>query len=235
MDVGKVELPRGWAYQRTMSAGFFVTGTDTDAGKTFVTCLLVRALRKRGIDAVGMKPFCCGGREDAEALYAANEGAVEMGLVNPVWLRVPAAPYTASLIENRLLDVETARETFFKLRARHERVVVEGVGGWRVPLTRELCMSRFAADLGLPVVLVAANRLGALNHTRLTLDAIRASGLPVAGILWNEVRAGEGDPARLTNRSVFGDLEPGEFLGEVAFGAPELESTVLQGLLPQRA
>ena len=223
--------PRGEPYKGVMSSGFFVTGTDTDAGKTHVACLLVRALRRLGRDAVGIKPFCCGARADAEALYEANQGVLDMGLVNPVWLRVPAAPYTACLIENRMLDVDTARGALRTVCQRHDMVVVEGVGGWRVPLTQELCMSQFASELELPVVLVAANRLGALNHTRLTLDAIRACGLRVAGILWNEPTPGNDDPARLTNRSVFAELEPDLFHAEVAHGATELDAALIEELL----
>ncbi|MEY2597893.1 MAG: dethiobiotin synthase, partial [Verrucomicrobiota bacterium] len=192
-----------------MKHGVFVSGTDTGVGKTQVACLLVRALRQSGVDAVGMKPFCCGDRLDAERLDAANEGSVPMGLVNPVWLRVPASPYTASLVENRGVDVSLAREAYETLRAAHEVVVVEGVGGWAVPLTQSVWMNDLVVEWGLPVGVVAANRLGALNHTRLTVDAVRAAGVPLRGILWNEVHPVQGDPAQLTNRAVWEQLMPG--------------------------
>ena len=214
-----------------MIGGFFVTGTDTDVGKTWVSCQLVRAFRAKGVDAVGMKPFSCGDRADAEALDLANGGTVEMGLVNPVWLRVPASPYAASLIENRTLDVATAQDAYAVLSKNHRVVVVEGVGGWRVPLTDQMCMSDFAVEMDLPVLVVAANRIGALNHTRLTVEAIQQRGLRVAGILWNEVSAGESDPARMTNRAVFEQLMPGIFQADIAHGSESLDETLLAHLL----
>lgn len=216
-----------------MRGGIFITGTDTGVGKTQVACLLVRSFRAMGIDAVGMKPFACGDRKDADALFAANDGVVDMGLVNPVWMRVSASPYAASLVENRALDIATAREACRMVRAEHSLVVVEGVGGWRVPLTDTLCMSDFAVELGLPVVVVVANRIGALNHTRLTVDAIRGRGLTVAGILWNDVNGAAEDPASITNRGVFEQLMPEEIQMEVPFGIDVLPgglvSKVLQG------
>jgi dethiobiotin synthetase len=217
-----------------MGNGIFVTGTDTGVGKTHVTCLLVRAFRAMGIDAVGMKPFACGDRSDGEALYAANDGVVEMGLVNPVWLRVSASPYAASLVENRTLDIATAAEACRFLRAKHSLVVVEGVGGWRVPLTDRICMSQFAGELAMPVVVVVANRIGALNHTRLTVDAIRSGGLSLAAILWNDVSGGAADAASITNRSVFEQLMPDEFQAEVAFGSEVLPGGIVAKVL-QRA
>lgn len=220
-----------------MEGGIFVTGTDTGVGKTFVASLLIRALRAEGVDAVGVKPFACGDRSDADALFAANEGVLEIGVVNPVWLRVPAAPYAASLVENRMLDVEMARDACERVRREHRFVVVEGVGGWRVPLRQDLCMSGFARELGFPVLVVAANRLGALNHTQLTVDAIRASGLAVAGILWNHVSPGEGDPATLTNQEVMEVLLPGVFQAAIDYGAqgfPQGWLAQLRQRLPQR-
>ncbi len=97
----------------------FITGTDTGAGKTFVTSLVIRELRREGIDCVGMKPICCGGREDAEALWHAADEVIPLNEVNPVWLRTPAAPYTASLVENRSIDLDLIRQKFASLKAAH--------------------------------------------------------------------------------------------------------------------
>lgn len=214
-----------------MTGGLFITGTDTGVGKTSVCCHLVRGFRKMGLDAVGMKPFACGDREDAVALDSANGGCADLGLVNPVWLRVPAAPYTASLVENRVLDVSTAWDACRVLREKHRLVLVEGVGGWRVPLTDQMCMSDFAVELGFPVVVVVANRLGALNHARLTVDAIQQRGLSVAAILWNDVLGGQPDTARVTNQGVFEQWKPGEFHAEVEFGATGLSDELLEAIL----
>ena len=164
----------------------FVTGTDTGVGKTYVTARLVQHLRARGLDTVGFKPICCGSREDAEILRAAADDALSLNEVNPVWLRTPAAPYTAALIENRTIDLALIRETFATLRARHQSVLVEGVGGWLVPIQKDYAVADLAREMGLPVIVVVRNRLGALNHTALTVHHVRASGLPCAGLILND-------------------------------------------------
>src|SRR5215210_2978909 len=161
----------------------FLTGTDTDVGKTFVGALLICSLRAAGLDTVGMKPICCGGREDAELLQRASGCEVDIDDVNPVWLRTPAAPYTAAMIEERQIDLDQIRERFAKLRATHRSLIVEGVGGWMVPIRRDYFVADLAAEFGLPVAVVMRNRLGALNHTVLTVQNIRARGLNCAGVI----------------------------------------------------
>ncbi|HEY3897992.1 MAG TPA: dethiobiotin synthase, partial [Chthoniobacter sp.] len=129
----------------------FLTGTDTNVGKSYVAALIVRALRGAGRNSVGLKPICCGGREDAELLHAAAEGAISLNEINPVWLRTPAAPFTASLIENRSIDLALVRESFARAREVYESVIVEGVGGWLAPITRDFSVADLAAEFGLPV------------------------------------------------------------------------------------
>ena len=164
----------------------FITGTDTGVGKTYVTARLIRRLRAQGLDTVGFKPICCGSREDAEILRAASGDAVELNEVNPVWLRTPAAPYTAAMIENRTVDLALVRETFAGLRARHDSVLVEGVGGWLVPITRGYTVADLAAEFALPVIVVVKNRLGALNHAALTVHHLRSLALTCAGLILND-------------------------------------------------
>ena len=193
--------------------GLFITATDTSAGKTYCSALLLRYLRgERGLDAVGFKPICCGGREDAETLHAASGGDAVLALneVNPVWLRTPAAPYAAAMVEGRPVDLAMVRETFATLTARHGFVVVEGIGGWRVPIERSFTVADLALEMALPVVVVVRNRLGALNHAALTVDAVRAAGLACVGFVFNEGPAGtfpdEESVARATNRAVCEEL-----------------------------
>ena len=213
----------------------FITGTDTGVGKTRVAAMLVRALRAAGVDAVGFKPICCGGREDAELLAAASDGALELNDVNPVWLRPPVAPYTAAMIEGRMVDVALVREKFAQLRAAHAAVIVEGAGGWLVPVTRDFSMADLAAEFALPVLVVAANRLGVINHTLLTVAAIRAHGLQCAGVLLNHAQIpAKNDAATMTNAGVLGELLgalPGgavPLLGEIAFGADTLPAALIK-------
>ncbi len=209
----------------------FITGTDTAVGKTRVACALVRGLRAAGVDAAGFKPVCCGDRGDAEALRAAAGGVVEINEVNPVWLRPPLAPYAAAMVEGRTVDVSLMREAFARLRNAHEMVIVEGAGGWLVPLSRDFSMADLAAEFALPVLVVAANRLGAINHTLLTVAAVREGGLQCAGVILNHAREpAPGDVAALTNRALLEELLPVPVLGEVAFGAEDLPRDVIEAL-----
>ncbi len=207
----------------------FITGTDTGVGKTRVAAMLVRTLRTAGVDAVGFKPICCGGREDAELLAEASGSAVALNDVNPVWLRPPVAPYTAAMIEGRVVDVSLVREKFAQLSTAHAVVIVEGAGGWLVPITRDFSMADLAAEFALPVLVVAANRLGVINHALLTVAAIHARGLRCAGVILNQVQPpADGDAAVVTNAAVLGELLaalPGgavSLLGEIEFGAKVL-------------
>ena len=202
----------------------FVTGTDTNVGKTFVSDLLLRLWRSQGVDAVGFKPFCCGERTDAEILHAASDGVIPLNDVNPVWLRPPAAPYTAALVENRPLDLSLVHDTYTRLAQTHARLLVEGAGGWRVPITHEYAISDLAREMALPVLVIAANRLGALNHTLLTVESILASGLECAGVILND-HLPVGDPvASETNRAVLESLLPVPLLASVAHGQSALPS-----------
>jgi len=156
---------------------FFLTGTDTGVGKTYLTAQIVRSRRADGIDCVGMKPICCGDRHDAEILHAAADQIPSLNVVNPIWLRTPAAPYVASMVDSQPIDLSLLYKAYQRLRDSHEQVIVEGVGGWRVPITRDFAVNDLAAELKLPVVVVVSNRLGALNHCLLTVESIRASNV----------------------------------------------------------
>jgi len=199
----------------------FITGTDTDVGKTYVSALLVRGLRKAGFDTVAMKPICCGDRDDAEMLQAAAGNSLELNDVNPVWLRPPAAPYTASIVENRNIDLDLIRETFARLRENHRSLIVEGVGGWLVPIRRDYFVSDMAADFGLPVAVVVRNRLGALNHAMLTVRNVQSRGLQCAGIIWNNMDTTDDIPGT-TNKSILEDLLDVPVLFEIEKNQQEL-------------
>ena len=207
----------------------FLTGTDTNVGKTYVASLLVRALRRAGLDTVGLKPICCGDRNDAEALHAAAEFALPLNDVNPVWLRTPAAPYTAGMIENRAIDLSLIRETFARVRAAHRSVVVEGAGGWLVPIAGDYFVRDLAVEMKLPVAVVVANRLGAINHTLLTIESIRASGLECAGIILNQASppAASEQIAIATNRAIIEELARLPVLFDIAHGQADLPDLAL--------
>lgn len=169
------------------AAGLFVTGTDTGVGKTVVACALLRALRRRGIDAAGMKAVetgvGAGGPLDAIALREAAGGADPLELVCPQRYSLPAAPAVAAAAEGRAVDLGSVRAAFAALAGRHEWVVAEGAGGLLVPLTPDVCMADLARLLALPILVVARARLGTINHTLLTLEVARGRGLAIAGVV----------------------------------------------------
>ena len=182
-------------------AGVFITGTDTGVGKTYFSALLVRALREAGVDAVGFKPVCCGERDDAVILREAGGDDLDLDTINPVWYRTPVAPAVAAELEGGPVQASLLGESARDLEVKHALVVAEGAGGWEVPLNRDESMSDLARELAWPVLLVVGNRLGALNHTFLTAAAIKAAGLPLAGVVINHL-VEERDVAMVSNESV---------------------------------
>ncbi len=187
----------------------FVTGTDTGVGKTRVAARLIESLRAVGARAVGYKPVLSGeDRGDALALWRASGGGGEETVpaideINPVWLRTPVAPLSARLAgETAAGEIDRCLliDTFESLAARHDSVIVEGAGGWEVPLTESETFATLARTLALPVLVVAANRLGVLNHTLLTVGAVRRAGLGIAAVILNEIAPPDPDDvARATN------------------------------------
>jgi len=179
----------------------FITGTDTGVGKTHTAIQLLRLLRASGTRCAGMKPICCGDRRDAELLLAAGSEGLRIEEINPVWLKTPAAPLVGSLTEGVNIDIERILAAFRALQNRVEHVLVEGVGGWLVPIRRDYFMSDLAVEMALPVLVAAQNRLGCLNHTALTVRSIAAHRLPCAGVVLN----GPPDPsdiAAVTNLDI---------------------------------
>jgi len=172
-----------------MSRGYFLTGTDTEVGKTLIAAALLRAAAAQGLRALGMKPVAAGGAEDVDALVAASNVQAPREAVNPYLLREPLSPHLAARRDGVAIDLEVIARRFNELRGLADFLVVEGAGGFRVPLTDTLDGTDLAARLGLPVVLVVGLRLGCLNHALLTAEAIRARGLPLAGWVANQVDA----------------------------------------------
>ena len=210
--------------------GFFITGTDTDAGKTYVTSLILQSLRAAGVNALGYKPFCCGGREDAYALQKASGGEVELDKVNPVWLRTAAAPYVASMFEKTDLDIPALLKGAQDLSEECDVVIAEGAGGWQVPILKDYSLGDFAKELGLPVILVVGNRLGALNHTLLTVQAMRAIGVEPVGLIFNNL-IDELDTATITNKGIAEDLTGIPVLMDVIRDQEEIEAWPFMDLL----
>ncbi len=179
----------------------FLTGTDTGVGKTFTTALLTRALREAGLGTIALKPLCSGERSDVEILRAASGNTLSLDETNPIWLQAPAAPLVAAKLENRTLSLDPLIDWFRKLSSKHSSLLVEGAGGWLVPITDTETLADFAVRLGLPVIPVVANRLGCINHALLTIESIRARSLPCPGIILNHLTPAA-DIAQRTNAQI---------------------------------
>jgi len=192
----------------------FVTGTDTGVGKTYVSSLIVEGMRKAGADAVGLKPICSGERDDAQRLWESAAGTVDIDAINPYWYQTPIAPLPASRIEGRPLVLDEMVEHIGRVRAAVDFTLVEGVGGWEVPLGEGFGIPEFAKALEMPVIVVADNRLGAINHTLLTVKAIQAAGLSCLGVVLNHLEA-ERNVAAVTNRAILEEIAPVPLLAEV--------------------
>jgi dethiobiotin synthetase len=174
-----------------MKAGFFVAGTDTGVGKTAFSAALLRSFTALGLRSAGMKPVAAGstdGRnEDVEVLVAASSARIDRSLVCPYLFEPPIAPHIAAGEAGVRIDLAVIEDAFQRLQAQVDIVVVEGVGGFRVPLNERDDAAGLARRLGLPVILVVGLRLGCLNHALLTRDAIAAEGLELAGWVANRI------------------------------------------------
>lgn len=202
----------------------FITATDTDAGKTYVASLIIRALRAERIDAVGFKPICCGDRNDALELVDASGGVVSVDEVNPVWLKTPAAPHVAAMFENSPIDKQGLLDAHRSLAQKHDVVVTEGVGGWLVPINgMEFCVAELAKEIGSPVLLVVGNKLGALNHALLTVEAMRSRGVEPVGMVFNNL-SDELETATITNKGIVEAMCGVEVLTDVIRNQSEIEA-----------
>lgn len=203
----------------------FVTGTDTGVGKTFVTVLLARALRRAGLDTIAVKPICSGDRGDAEILRAACDSELELDEVNPLWFQTPVAPYLAARREGRAVSLPALESWFRSISKGRQSVLVEGAGGWLVPIAEKLLIADLAVALGLPVIVVVANRLGCINHTLLTIESILSRSLECRGIILNSMSRESADSG-LDNRSLFEEFTDVPVLFEITPGQQEIELAI---------
>lgn len=177
---------------------YFVTGTDTGVGKTLVSCALLHALAARGLRVVGMKPVAAGCddgvHEDVRRLRAAGNVMAGLGQINPYNFVPPVAPHLAAHFAGVRISLDRILEAYDELNAQADVVIVEGAGGFRVPLNEAQDSADMVQRMGIPVVLVVGMRLGCLNHALLTVEAIAARGLVLAGWVANFAEAGMAMP-----------------------------------------
>ncbi|MDN0084299.1 dethiobiotin synthase [Crenobacter sp. SG2305] len=178
-----------------MAKGYFITGTDTEIGKTHAAVRLIEHWRSEGKRVMAMKPIAAGcevlpdGRwvnDDVERLIAAS-GQTDRELMNPYRFLPPVSPHIAAREAGVAISLDTIKEHYLALAEQADLVLVEGAGGWFAPLSDTLFMRDLAWALDLPIILVVGMRLGCINHALLTAQAIEASGLPLAGWVANRV------------------------------------------------
>jgi dethiobiotin synthetase len=206
----------------TPPQGCFVTGTDTEIGKTRVSLAIMHLWRQAGRRVAGMKPVAAGvegdpdgGNADALALRSMSSVAKAYRLHNPYLFREAIAPHLAAQRQGILVRKELILDARNALLADADALLVEGVGGWLVPLADDLDVARLAGLFGLPLVLVVGMRLGCLNHALLTLESLRRSDLPLLGWVANRV-----DPQMLCVEENIATLErlmPAPLLGDLPF------------------
>jgi dethiobiotin synthetase len=175
----------------------FVTGTDTEIGKTLVSAALLHILALRGVRVAAMKPIAAGAEwrdgawhnDDADMLAASAHVQLPQAITTPYLYQTPAAPHIAAELEHTAIDPAHILHCFDQVRAQSDAVVVEGVGGFRVPLTHTFDTADLAQQIALPVVLVVGMRLGCISQALLTVEAIQARGLSLMGWVANVVDA----------------------------------------------
>ncbi|MEL3925833.1 dethiobiotin synthase [Aeromonas enteropelogenes] len=216
---------------------FFITGTDTDVGKTLVARTLLRELSAQGIRCAGYKPVSAGCARtpdglrnlDAVLLQEAASLALPYDLVNPFAYEPPIAPHIAASEVRQPIDMQGISEGLRKIeQAGAELTVVEGAGGWYLPLDRQHLMSDWVKQENMAVIMVVGAKLGCLNHALLTFAAIRNDNLPVAGWVINRLHGAMSHYQE--NLDTLRGLIPAPFLGEIPFVNNPLEAN-LQGRL----
>jgi dethiobiotin synthetase len=171
-----------------LSKGIFITGTDTEVGKTVVACGIARLLKARGLKVGVMKPIASGSRDDAERLKAASGCPETLDVINPQYFKAPLAPTVAAALERREVDIEAIYRAYWFLQKHYDLLVVEGIGGVKVPLGESTYVVDLIQALRLTTLVVGRAGLGTLNHTLLTLDALDAGKVSVMGVLLNGSR-----------------------------------------------
>lgn len=181
--------------------GLFVTGTDTGVGKTLITGGIAGVLRGQGLKVGVLKPVASGCRREREGLASADaeflsvcaQAEYPLSVITPVCYVTPAAPLTCAEIEGRAVDYEAIKAAYTHLCDTCDVVLVEGIGGAMVPIDEQHTVLDLAAEFNLPVVIVARPNLGTINHSLLTIEAVRHAGLPVAGIVISGYNAATAD------------------------------------------
>lgn len=203
--------------------GFFVTGTDTEVGKTWVTLALMRAFQDKGMVVGGMKPVASGSEEtalglrnaDALSIQAQSSVPNEYAAINPYVFKPPVAPHIAASQAGIEINIDRVLGAYEVLSRQNDIVIVEGVGGWRVPLNSYQSFADLVRAMDLPVILVVGLRLGCINHALLSIETILTDGLNLAGWVASHLSSSYLEPERTLHTLV--ESIPVPLLGELPY------------------
>jgi dethiobiotin synthetase len=182
----------------------FITGTDTGVGKTLLTGLLLRHLRQSGCHALAMKPFCSGSRADTEFLHAVQDCDLTFDEITPFFFAEPLAPLVAARRHHRCIRLQAVLRQIKRVTRGCQCLLIEGIGGLLVPLGQGFTVRDLIARLGCEVIVVAPNRLGTINHTLLTVEALQHIGTP--GLKTVLMSSQEGDFSTRSNSRILAEL-----------------------------
>ncbi len=184
----------------------FVTGTDTGAGKTLLTASLLHHLRQSGVHALAMKPFCSGSRADVRLLQSLQRGELPDAEMNPFYFKQPVAPLVAAKKGRRTIPLNEVLKCIHRVEKKCDCLLVEGSGGLLVPLGKHYTVADLIAKLHCRVVVAARNRLGAINHTLLTVSCLKANGFVAKELSVVLMPIARPDPSCETNQNVLAGL-----------------------------
>ena len=208
-----------------MNKGFFITGTDTGVGKTFVAAGLIRAMIYQGLSVCPMKPAETGCRvskgklvpEDTVKLMKASGADEPIDLINPYRMRNPLAPSVAAEIEGIIIKKKSVLDAYKKLSNKYDIIIAEGAGGIMVPLYKKYLYLDLVRDLGLPLIIIARPGLGTINHSLLTIEAARTKDIKVLGLVFNHSEKTKTDISQKTNPEIITQIGKVPVLGIIQY------------------
>jgi dethiobiotin synthetase len=199
--------------------GYFITGTDTSVGKSVVTACLATLFKSRGEDVGVMKPIetgvdpACSSSANSDAKFLMEVSGVQDANVCPYRLKTPASPYQAARIEGKEIDPAIILEKFRTLQSKHSMMLVEGIGGLMVPITKNYNVADLALEMRLPLIIVSRIKIGTLNHTLMTINAAKQHGLEIKGVILNPSYEGELDVIEKEQGSLIEEFSDTPVLG----------------------
>lgn len=218
--------------------GIFVTGTDTDVGKSYVAANIARALKRLGIDVGVCKPFSSGARDDARMLKMYSGVSETIEQISPAYFSLPLAPYSVHRLTGEKIDVHAATNAVGKICKKYQFSIIEGIGGALVPILRRFTWADFMARFDLPAIIVARPTLGTLNHTLLTIESLQRRRIRIYGVVINYCANFRVTDAERTNPSIITETTGIRVIGTIRFkqqsGFHKIASQINKDLIQHR-